>query len=80
MDWQSVYNSFSDPDSYHIGKVLCDACKGSLRFAPKDLIETRGLICKDCQFKNRFGFCQKCGCKISWKIGLLKSKCPLGEW
>lgn len=80
MDWGSVYNSFADPNSYHIGRVACDACRGKLQVASKELKLERRELCNACEFKNRFGFCHKCGCKTDWKTALTKSKCPIGKW
>lgn len=80
MDWNSVYTSFTDPNSYHIGKVVCDACRGKLQVASKVVKKERRDICNSCEFKNRFGFCTKCGCKTDWKTSFTKSKCPIGKW
>lgn len=80
MDWNSIYSTFRDPEAYHIGKVFCDACKGQIRIASRAMkLERRGL-CSACEWRNRFGYCQKCGCNINWKTALAKSKCPLGIW
>lgn len=80
MDWYSVYNSFNDPDSYHIGRVVCDACTGQLKIAAKEVRAERRALCAECEFKNKYGFCTKCGCKTNWKTVFVKSKCPIGIW
>lgn len=78
MDWNSVNYQFWN--TYSAKNVLCDACRGKLQVAPKALKLERREICNVCEFKNRFGFCQKCGCKTDWKTAFTKSKCPVSKW
>lgn len=80
MDWSSVYYSFADPNSYHIGRVLCDACSGKLEMASSEVRQERRALCSICENKNKYGFCIKCGCNVNWKTSLAKSKCPIGIW
>lgn len=78
MDWQSIIHETIY--SYSLPKVACDACTGRLKFATKEVGIARRLVCSNCEFQNSYGFCKKCGCKISWKSALAKSRCPLGKW
>lgn len=36
-------------------------------------------ICKSCENYKIF-YCLKCGCTLSLKTKLSKSKCPIGKW
>lgn len=78
MDWGSVNNQFWN--SYSIKNVACDACRGKLQVASRELKLERREICNACEFKNRYGFCRKCGCKTDWKTAFIKSKCPVDKW
>lgn len=78
MDWNSINYQFWN--TYSIKDAICDACGGKLKFTSKSIKAERRALCNECEFKNKFGFCRKCGCKINWKTALAKSKCPLGIW
>jgi hypothetical protein len=78
MDWKSINHQFWH--GYSIKNVVCDACTGKLEIASPEVKEERREICDECEFKNRFGFCRKCGCKVLWKTAVKKSKCPLKKW
>lgn len=78
MDWSSI--AHETIHSYSLPKVACDACKGKLQVASKALKAERRALCNECEFKNRYGFCRKCGCKTDWKTAFTKSKCPVGKW
>ena len=80
MDWNSIYHSFIDEDSYHIGKVVCEACTGKIRLASRALIAQRRSLCNMCEFRNRLGLCTKCGCRTNWKTVFAKSRCPIKIW
>lgn len=78
MDWGSVNNQFWN--EYSAKNVLCDACRGQLKVASKELKAERRALCAICEQRNRYGFCMKCGCKTDWKTAFTKSKCPLDLW
>ena len=44
-------------------------------------MKTRMAVCKACDFFNpTLTLCKKCGCVMSIKAFLPKSKCPIGKW
>ena len=78
MDWNSI--AYETLNGYSLPKVACDACRGKLVLASDEVKAQRRAICAECEFKNRYGFCRKCGCKVSWKTAVLKAACPLKKW
>ena len=60
--------------------LSCAIATGNV-FANDDLVTTRLLICKSCEFfipeQTR---CGKCGCFMDNKVKLLNVKCPVNKW
>lgn len=45
------------------------------------LSETRMSLCRDCEhFILKQTICSKCGCLMSLKVKLKRSRCPIGKW
>nr|DAD80496.1 MAG TPA: NADH-PPase NADH pyrophosphatase zinc ribbon domain [Siphoviridae sp. ctYh54] len=78
MDWNSVGHQFWN--EYSIKNVVCDCATGKIQVASKEVKKQRRALCNECEFKNKFGFCRKCGCKTDWKTSFVKCKCPVGKW
>lgn len=78
MDWNSINYQFWH--TYSVKNVICDACRGNLKLASSEVKQERRALCSICEFRNKLGLCQKCGCKTDWKTAVAKSKCPIGLW
>jgi len=57
--------------------MIIDLLKNNL--ATEEQQVERKKICKVCEHYKIY-FCNKCGCSISLKIKLSKSKCPIDKW
>jgi hypothetical protein len=57
--------------------MIMDLLKNNM--ATEEIQNIRKEICKKCEHYNIF-FCGKCGCSISLKTKLVKSKCPIDKW
>lgn len=57
--------------------MILDLLKDNLIDEKEEL--QRKEICKQCQYYKVI-FCAKCGCSISLKTKLKKTKCPIDKW
>ena len=68
-------------DGYNIFNVIWDFLKGDLKRATKEVAANRQSICDTCEMRSEtFKICTICGCVISAKVKLQKSKCPMDLW
>lgn len=62
-----------------IGQILKFAISTGMVVAPKETIEIRLSICRNCEFLNG-SKCVHCGCSMPIKVGLLAVNCPINRW
>lgn len=59
--------------------VVGEAFKTGKLMASKELIESRMAHCSSCPFR-KDSRCAKCGCVLTYKVGLAAESCPKGAW
>lgn len=59
--------------------VVGEAFKTGKVMATKDQIESRMAQCNSCPFRKDTR-CSKCGCVLTYKVGLAAEGCPVGRW
>lgn len=62
-----------------LAQVLKYASKTGQILASNEIIETRMVVCRDCEFLMG-SKCEHCGCNMPIKIGLFAAVCPIGKW
>jgi hypothetical protein len=66
---------------YNILNVIWDVIRNKLEFAEKRIAQERYELCKSCEVRNKtFDICTICGCRLTWKVKMKKSTCPMEKW
>ena len=62
------------------GRVVRAAVNGERIRAPREVVEARRVICRECPERDKNDVCRECGCALAAKRRLLTEDCPLGKW